>query len=764
MTMRSARGMWRGLASALVVGSVLAAPGAWAQSPPASPPPSTTAPAAVTDAAGHAWALARASGNDDKALSSLRASADADGPAQLRDQLALLDKNIAKREEARSAKLKEVNEKLQKELDKQTPEGLSEAIKYAVEVYLLTPEKDRDAFKHNPATTDLIKKGAEAAHQSEAKGDWFTANEIFYRLNALMEEEGTFKADARRMSQRLSLIRLYAPEQFWKLRNDERVQSGKSPLPPYNGIGENYKERLEGIDPKMVLKAIIEASRRQIDKVPLGTIMAGGVDALRVMVTTSDLDKIFPTLGEKSRRDAMLTFLDSWDARLKSPTALVTVNTLGEFADDLIATNATSVQLPENALWHEFGNGATGKLDDFSAIIWPDEVARFDRMTQGNFKGVGIQIQLDDESQMIKVVTPLPDTPAQRAGIKTGDLIKKINGQSAIGISLNQAVDLITGPQDSKVSLTIERPLDTGAKPDEHALNPDLEFPLVRTTIDVASVKGWRRNGPAENDWDWFIDKQNQIGYVRLLQFTERTTVDLHRAISQMRDQGGVRGMILDLRYNPGGLLTEAVSVANTFIEHGTIVSTEGPAMSDTKPALPSGAILKGVPLIVLINEGSASASEIVSGAIRHYADKGDINALVLGKRSFGKGSVQNVWPLADNFKMKLTTQYYKLPDGRILHRRPGSTVWGVEPHMKIEMLPEVESDALKLRMDADVVEIDANGKAIESKTAKPDPEKLVTDGLDLQLETALVLMEAKTMPPGGGQARLAVPEPAVRQ
>jgi C-terminal processing protease CtpA/Prc len=157
------------------------------------------------------------------------------------------------------------------------------------------------------------------------------------------------------------------------------------------------------------------------------------------------------------------------------------------------------------------------------------------------------------------------------------------------------------------------------------------------------------------------------------------------------------------------------------------------------------GTTLKGAPLVVLINEGSASASEIVSGAIRHYSDKGDIKAVLIGERSFGKGSVQNVWPLATNAKMKLTTQYYKLPDGRIIHRKPGAAKWGIDPHLAIDILPETESDALKLRQDVDVIPIDDKGNMVQNpKTPRQDPNKLLEDGLDVQLQTALAILQAQ--------------------
>jgi carboxyl-terminal processing protease len=515
----------------------------------------------------------------------------------------------------------------------------------------------------------------------------------------------------------------------------------------------------------MVFNALRAAARQQIDTRPdanpriyLKDIILSGIDELRTLATTTDLKKAFPALGDKDKTAQFVEFLDGWTERMKTPGMIATEKSLSGFMTEAMETSKKTVELGDQVVLHEFGNGAMSRLDDFSAIIWPDEIARFNRMTEGNFRGVGVQIQMDDETQMIKVVTPLEGTPAQRGGVLANDMIKKIDGKSAVGISLNQAVDLITGPVDSSVTITMERKTDQ-TDPEGKTITQDVDFKLQRAVIPLASVKGWRRVGAKEDDWDWMIDPVNHIGYIRLLQFTDNTTHDLRSAIRDMQSKGQLNGLILDLRFNPGGLLTEAVGVANVFIDKGTIVSTEGAVAGEVKSATPGESLMKDTPVVCLINEGSASASEIVSGAIRHYADKGEIKAVVIGQRSFGKGSVQNVWPLTPDpikgAKMKLTTQYYKLPDGHILHRKPGATIWGVEPHLKIDELPETESEALKLRTDADVLPIDSKGNIItDSKKPHPDPQKLLDDGLDLQLQAALAVLQAQSAASTQVQAR----------
>ncbi len=742
----------------LAVGLVLSGAGAalaQTDAPPAptSLPPPTPAPALVAPAeqpvalsGEQLWQDARRGDRAalERTLSQL-ASGSAAAPDALKAAAATLESSVARREKTRAEKIAEVDAKLDAKLAEQQQghEALSEALKLAVERYILTT--DKDGFKGEPRVVDLIRRADAEARAAEARGDWFVANELFWRAHVLLEEEGTYKQDTKRLGQRLSMIRLYAPERFWELRNQERKAQGKSDLPPYNGLGEDFHDKLAGIDAGTVKRAVFAAHKQHIERVSLRELMVGGIESVRTMISTSDLERAFEGLNNPVAKEAFGNFLTQWTNRLADQGALILPQTLSDFVDDLVATNRTTIAVPDQAVLHEFGNGAMSRLDDYSAIIWPDEVARFNRMTEGEFKGVGVQIQMDEETQMIKVVTPLEGTPAMRAGVKSGDLIKKIDGKSAVGISLNQAVDLITGPANTKVSITVERA--TGEKDhDGKEFTEDKDFELVRAVIRQPSVKGWARIGAKEDAWDWFIDRDQGIGYIRLTQFTDKTTTELRAAVESMKESG-LNGLILDLRYNPGGLLTEAVSVANTFIDRGVIVSTEGNGPPEEPRSARAGESLLGkTPLVVLINQGSASASEIVSGAVKYYSDRGDIDAVLIGERTFGKGSVQNVWNLSNNSKMKLTTQYYKLPDGRIIHRKPQATTWGVDPHLTVSMLPEQESDALKLRQEADVLPIDASGNIVESSTPRPDPRKLVDDGLDVQLETALVVLKAKAL------------------
>jgi carboxyl-terminal processing protease len=211
----------------------------------------------------------------------------------------------------------------------------------------------------------------------------------------------------------------------------------------------------------------------------------------------------------------------------------------------------------------------------------------------------------------------------------------------------------------------------------------------------------------------------------------------------------GLRGMVMDLRFNPGGYLDQAVQVSNLFVDSGVLVAMQGPGGRAESPevARSNVARLSKTPVVVLINEGSASASEIVSGTLQHYGETGDVNVMVMGQRSFGKGSVQKVFGISDDAAMKLTMQYYAIPDAappgyRIIHRKPGAHEWGIAPTVPVEMLPKQTTEAILLRRDADVLPGDAAPGAKE----RPNADKLLTDGMDLQLESALAVLKVATI------------------
>lgn len=709
------------------------------------------------------WPLAKAGDNVglDEAL---RQIAGAPG-SLLHQEAAALHDHYAARERLREDRIAEVKKELDKALaEPRTDLTLSKSLRSLIEWHELS--LDKPAVVADSRLKDVVGASQEAARKAEERGDQLTAGELFVLLDLLMDVKGTYKPDVRRLGQRQEMLRLYVPERLWELRNERAKLANDKPLPPYNAFGDDWKVKLASVD-QTLLERCLAYTRRHVTQKPMSELLFGGLENIRTMATTHDLGTVFPGLKDEAQRRQLLAFVDEQEAALAKGGDLDAAQ-VSKLLTRLSEKNAQTVRITPSAFIHEFGAGAMSRLDEFSEIIWPDEVRRFQKSTQGRFVGVGIQIEYD-ELQNIRVVSPIEGTPAQRAGVKPGDIISKVDGRSIFGLSLDQAVDVITGPENTDVELTLERPIvDNTVKPAEktepakeagqeaakevakeapQGKKETLTFRLHRSVIKVVTAKGWKRDGAKEDAWNWFIDPANKIGYVRLTQFADTTCGELERAVSDMKRQG-LSALVLDLRFNPGGLLDQAVCIGRKFVnvEGGPIVRTQGPngRLDSTEWSDPSEASLSHIPVIVLVNQGSASASEIVSGCIATYAHKGQLDALVLGARSYGKGSVQNVWPVTSNCIIKVTTAHYMLPNNKIIHRLPGAETWGVEPDLKVEMLPKQTSEALLTRRNADLVPLNKDG--IEADAKLPDPDELLTKGTDLQLETAVLLLKARVI------------------
>ena len=321
--------------------------------------------------------------------------------------------------------------------------------------------------------------------------------------------------------------------------------------------------------------------------------------------------------------------------------------------------------LVENAI-----NGMLASLDPHSSYLNPDAAKDMRVQTKGEFGGLGIEVTMENE--LVKVITPIDDTPAAKAGVRAGDYISQIDGAEVRGMTLNDAVEKMRGPVDTPIKLTILR---------EGADKP-LEITVVRDIIKVKAVK---------------YKVNDDIGYMKITSFTEKTFDDLQSAIDAIKKQvpdDKLKGYVLDLRLNPGGLLDQAVSVSDAFLDHGEIVSTRGRdpkdiSRFDSRP----GDMVDGKPLVVLVNGGSASASEIVAGALQDQR-----RATVVGTQSFGKGSVQTIIPLGESGALRLTTALYYTPSGKSIQGK------GITPDIKVEQpLPEELKDRDVSRGESDL-------------------------------------------------------------
>ena len=307
-------------------------------------------------------------------------------------------------------------------------------------------------------------------------------------------------------------------------------------------------------------------------------------------------------------------------------------------------------------------NGLLQSLDPYSSYMSPEIFQEMQTETSGEFGGLGIEVSM--EAGVVKVITPIDDTPASKAGIKAGDYIVKINNTQVQGKSLSEAVDLMRGLVGTDIELTVRR----------RGVKKALTFKITREIIEVQSVKS-----------DLL---ENNIGYIRLTSFNDNSSQQIKKRIKKLKENENLKAFILDLRNNPGGLLSQAIKISDFFLENGEIVSTKSRKKSENRKWFArKGDITDGKTLLVLINYGSASASEIVAGALKDHK-----RAIILGENSYGKGSVQSIIPLKNKGAIRLTISKYYLPSGKSI-----SEV-GVRPDIEVNE----EGDDFRIKTDTD--------------------------------------------------------------
>jgi carboxyl-terminal processing protease len=616
-------------------------------------------------------------------------------------------------------------------------------IEFARDAYLRAD--DKDAFVKESWVQDIIQRSIAMASQDEAKEQWLKCLRLYAALGVLEPAKPEWKDKLKLATRHIRLIALYAPDQLKEIQESdskEREQvdalihpttqpaTKTSATKPSDDANDNFKvdwhDTVRGIKMEMLSVALREARENYYREVPLRDMLNGGVNGIRALATTAGLEKTFPKLGDAEKKQQFLTKLDDLSNKIRGFTGDRESAEIRTTLLDLSRANSSTVSLPEEVIVSEFADGAFAELDPFSNMIWPNDLEEFNKTTQGEFSGVGIQIQTDEDGSL-KVVSPLEDSPAYRAHVKAGDVIAAINGKNAKGISVTQAVKNITGKAGTLVTLTIRSPDHT-----------QRDITLKRETIKVASIKGWSHK--PGGGWEYIIDPEQRIAYIRLTNFTKTTGEELNKAMDELQAQHA-HALILDLRGNPGGLLTAAIDVCEKFVSHGIIVSTHADRDTPNPPTMAKAAGGAGtntdMPLIVLVNQYSASASEIVSGCL-----KDNHRALLVGERTFGKGSVQMLFPLTDRQAfLKLTTSHYYLPSGKCIHREENSTDWGVNPDVTVEVTPEQMGNAIKARQDLDVLHAANEKPAAEDKSPTTAEAKKDPLSIDAQLSAALLML-----------------------
>ncbi|MFZ0457375.1 MAG: S41 family peptidase [Rhodoplanes sp.] len=404
-----------------------------------------------------------------------------------------------------------------------------------------------------------------------------------------------------------------------------------------------------------------------------------------------------------------------------------TYRQLNLFGDIFERVRSHYVEKPDDSKLVEAAiNGMLNGLDPHSSYMDPKSFRDMQVQTRGEFGGLGIEVTMEDG--LVKVVAPIDDTPAAKAGIRANDLITHLDDEAVQGMTLNQAVEKMRGPVNTKIKLRIMR---KGA-------DKPIEVAITRDIIRVRSVRS--------------RIEDNDVGYIRITQFNEQTTDGLKKALSDIASQipaDKLRGYVIDLRNNPGGLLDQAISVSDTFLDRGEIVSTRGRDPEETQRFnARAGDLTKGKPVIVLINGGSASASEIVAGALQDHK-----RAALVGTRTFGKGSVQTIIPLgAGNGALRLTTARYYTPAGRSIQAK------GIVPDIESlqEVPEEVKARAEQMRGESSLRgHLKADGEEQGGSQSYVPPEAKDDKALKLALDLLRGVQANPAFPPSGKAANL---------
>ena len=488
----------------------------------------------------------------------------------------------------------------------------------------------------------------------------------------------------------------------------------------YNQMAKNAIERCE------LLGEVIGASSRfSLD------LRNDDTDYENTAAGKSDSEPFLPP--DRTKLAAWSVSLDALSDEVKSAsedsTGLGKQQFL-EIFEKVLRLNNTTVDLPQSILIAQFSEAALSALDPYTVIIWPKQVQDFEKMMTNEFTGIGIEIS--KPKGLLTVASLLPDTPAYKSGLDAGDVIKAVDGLKTKDMTLSCAVHKITGPKGTKVTLTVERPGEEKTK----------DITITRDRIIVPTIRGWQRTGTGR--WRYMIDEQNKVGYVRLTSFAAESAASLEKVLLQLESQG-LRGLVLDLRSNSGGLLDSAVAVVDKFIEEGLIVKRQRgfgrmPIYEDAKRKNTH----PNYPLVILINSGSASASEIVAGAL---ADEKYKRAILVGTRTHGKGSVQGItgYP-GEGAQLKYTMAHYHLPsdqrvESRDAMKKLGREDWGVGPNVEVELKSNELKKMIEMQRDNDVL-VQANHNNANHKQNKHTIEETLE--ADPQLAVGLLVVRSK--------------------
>jgi len=590
----------------------------------------------------------------------------------------------------------------------------------------LADKQQKKQILAEPVLTEATTRATETAAEYEAQGKWLDAySQCYYWLKEINPDNKQYSEHADELLDRAAIVSSFAD----------------SPC-------ETARQRFEKIEPLMFKRAMEVIGSNYVDPVFLDYGKMATVSIKRCRLLAEVIKTSYADLQESRNGDldqeqilrcpdsnsllAWSTGLDLLKEQIETAQGSVSKDKFFEVFDAIRTLNCSTVKLPESILIAHFAEATLSVLDQHTVIIWPAASSGFKKDLTGEFAGIGILITR--EKGLLTAASLLPDTPAYKSGLDAGDIIEAVDGEPTKNISLNCVVKMITGPAGTTVRLTVRSPQEEETR----------DLVITRAKILVRTIRGWQRT--TSGQWQHLIDEERKIGYIRLFdKFSEDTSGDMETVLNRLEKEQ-LRGLVLDLRYNQGGLLDSAVDVVDKFIDKGLIVRTQPRwGLPDYRIAK-SGGTHPDYPVVVLVNSASASASEIVAGAL---GDPKYRRAVIVGERTHGKGSVQTITFRPGNGAMlKYTMGYYHLPSGQRVNSREHMEKldrddWGIAPDVSVKLTAEEEKKLLLVQRDNDVLV-----KAGHDITAAPLKKHSLAETLDSdpQLAVALLIIRTKLL------------------
>ncbi len=597
------------------------------------------------------------------------------------------------------------------------PNDVTDVLVVLVKATEYASDQQKVALLADPFVQKVLQISADRSVILEAQGKWLEAyTGYFYWLSAIDPDNTGYSDHADELVDKASIAGSFQD----------------SPC-------ETRKERFEGVEKRMFERAMDALSLHYVNSIDYFEMATKAIDRCdqlaQVLMIAGVQD---PNPGGSSPFPAPVPEkVTAWSVALAGLRDEIEVRAQSfgkdEFLgvlDKVLSLNDATVQLPRQPLIAHFAEASLKVLDPYTVMVWPRQVQDFEKMMMNEFSGIGIEIS--KPRGLLTVASLLPDTPAYRAGLDAGDVIEAVDGVPTKDMSLICAVKKITGPKGTSVVLAVKRPREEKAE----------EITITRDRIIVPTIRGWQRT--EAGTWLYMVDEASRIGYVRITSFSSETSGDFETVLRELESQG-LRGLIVDLRFNTGGLLDSAVNIVDKFIREGLIVRTQPRiGMIPSYEYAHRRGTHPDYPLVILINSDSASASEIVAGAL---ADPKHERAVLVGDRTHGKGSVQGIthYP-GGGAQLKYTMAYYHLPTGQRVKSRDavekeGGKDWGVGPDVEVKLNSSEQNKMLSAQRDNDVLvqaARDEHGGSYKKRTLEETLES------DPQLAVGLLIVQAK--------------------